>query len=84
MYEGMLLKLRCLQSQFIVVCIGEGDESLVVGLIPKGMTHHIHLLLETNEDLCIQLDTVDCSQLTNSMWIQIDTLPDLDQLGISL
>jgi hypothetical protein len=59
----MLLRLFAIGSCSIAVGAFIENEYRIVGLIPKGMIHHLEKILEEQDDYCIQIDCTNCSQL---------------------
>ena len=74
MYAGMMLTLKHIQNDGIVIIARNASIEHTVGLIPKGMVPHIEPLMNDLENYCIQLERIDCKQLTKSMWISVDSL----------
>jgi hypothetical protein len=77
LFDGMLLRLFAIGSCSIAVGAFIENEYRIVGLIPKGMIHHLEKILEEQDDYCIQIDCTNCSQLENAMWISIVSLGSL-------
>lgn len=74
MYPGMMLSIQWIKHDGIVIVACNGDVEHFVGLMPKGMIPHLEPLMNDLENHCIQLERIDCDQLTKSMWITIDSL----------
>ena len=70
----MIIVIGILVDDGIVIAAWNGDVEHIVGLMPKGMIPHLEPLMNDLENHCIQLERIDCDQLTKSMWITIDSL----------
>lgn len=75
LFKGMMLHLVGLPNMQMGVSAYYAGEHRVVGLIPKGMLHHLDDVVQNPYDYCIQLESLDCDQLKGSMWISIEPLP---------
>ncbi|HAW18741.1 MAG TPA: hypothetical protein DCX14_01030 [Flavobacteriales bacterium] len=75
LFEGMSLELRAVEGSAIAVMAFFESGYNVVGLIPKGMMPHLENVVSNASNYCVQVDSIDCSQLTDKMWITIDELP---------
>ena len=74
MYRGMILTLQKINNDGIAIIASNVNAEHTVGMIPKGMIPHIEPLMYDLENYCVQLERIDCKQLTKSMWITIDSL----------
>ncbi len=67
MFSGMLLDLRWIKDDGIAIFVTIRNEAQMVGLMPKGMIPHLEQVMERQDEFCVQLDRIDCTQLQDSM-----------------
>jgi hypothetical protein len=75
LFEGMNLELREVEGRAIAVVAYFDSTNSVVGIIPKGMLPHLEDVIAHQSQYCVQVDSIECAQLVDKMWISIDELP---------
>lgn len=74
LYPGKLLDLQWIAQGVLAVISANNGGKLIVGVIPKGMIPHLEVVVENGGEYCVELDSVDCTQLENYMWIKVQSL----------
>lgn len=83
LFKGKLLKLFQIGSCSIGVGAFIENEYVIIGLIPKGMVHHLQQVLVEQDEYCVQVDSTNCTRLNNAIWISIDSLNQLKNVANS-
>lgn len=84
LFKGMQVHFRKMEipSMSIAIMAYYNDSYNYIGFVPKGMLTRIEEVLNFEDDIVVSLEQVFCPRLANTMWITIDELPSIEDLGI--
>jgi len=85
LFSGMQLYFKPSEDGKSIVIVGYYyNDQRIIGSVPQGMLPYIEEILPYDEDFSVQLECATCERLPDSMWITIEELPALSELGLSL
>lgn len=85
LFQGMQLSFRLSEKTMAIQIVGYYlNDQRVIGSVPQGMIPYIEEVLPNEEDICVQLECGTCERLRDTMWITIEALPELSELGLAL
>lgn len=83
LYTGMQLDFKQSANGMSIAIVGFYlNDRRIIGTVPQGMLPYIEELLPYADEVSVQVECGTCERLSDSMWITIDELPGLDELGL--